>query len=289
MKKLRLAGLFLCALLIAAPAAAQQAAKEKPPQPGVLARVGSETITEQEVQEVLDQMSPTGRTPEAKRRIVENIVELYVFANEAKNVGLLDDPEVQKRLKEMTTVVLARSFFDRYVAGKAEVPDEAVRKEYEKNKKNFEAPAQVHAMHILVKDKGKAEELLARLKKGESFEELAKKESQDPMSARRGGDLGWQSCASLDSKFAKAAAALKKGELSPIVQTGFGYHIIKLIDRKDKRLLTFEEVKEQLRASLERQEIDRLKESYLKKADVEVFMPESQAPGDEEVEPEEGD
>lgn len=297
MKRLYAVALWLCIMALAVPALAgpkaKPAAKEPPkkeaaaPAPGVLARVGQETITEAEVQEVLNRMSPRGRPPDAKRQVLNNIVELYVFANEARKAGLDKDPEVLKRLHETTTVVLARAFFERNVTGKAEVPDADAMKVYEQNKVNYLAPAQIKVEQILVKDKAKADEVLARLKKGEDFAELAKKESKDPMSAAKGGDLGWKGVDSFDPNFIKAVETLKKGELSQPVQTRLGFHIVRLLDRKEPRTLTFDEVKNPIKEGLQRQAVDKLRKQYVDKADVQIFLPEGPgvAPAGEEAAP----
>lgn len=290
MKKLYVFGLLLCALLMATPAVAKEAKKapaKKEPPAGVLARVGQDVITDAEVEEILARTSPKGRPPDAKRRIVEDLVEVYVFAQEGQKAGLLKDAEVKKRLKEATTLILARAFYNRFVDGKAVASDEMVAAEYEKNKANFVSKTQLHLQHILVKEKAEAEKVLARLKKGEPFEEVAKAESKDPMSARKGGDLGWQALGTLDRSFEQAAVALKPGELSGPVQSRFGWHIIKLIERKEPRQLELDEVKEVIRGSLKRQAMEKLREEYVEKADVEIYLKDEPQAAPEEAEVEE--
>ena len=284
MNKLRFVCLLLlCALLAASPALAkdakaagsakkQAAAKDKPA--GIAARVGSEVITEAQLEEVLSRLPAKNRPPDAKRRILQDLVEIYAFAQEARRTGVANDPEVQKAIKDSTTLILAKSFYSKEIVEKATVSDEMARKEYDKRKEGYVAPEQLKVQHILVKDKDTAEKVLARLKKGESFDELAKTESKDQMSASKGGDIGWQSVTSLDPNFVKAALALKKGELSAPVQTRFGYHIIKMGDLKAKRQLSFDEVKNPLKESLKRQEVDRLRKEYVGKIKVQIFLPE---------------
>lgn len=283
MRRLHAAWLLSCILLIAMPAVAAQgipkgkgAAKGRAataaPRAGVLARVGNETITEADVEGVLRRV-PARQRAGAKQRVLNNMIELYVFANEAKKVGMLDDPQVKKRLKEATTLVLARRFRDR-LKRRSLISDKAARKAYEERKANLLAPEELHLQRILVKDKAKADELLARLKKGESFEELARKESQDPMSASKGGDLGWRSAGSFPTELRKAALALKAGELSEPIPCSRGYYIAKLIGKKDKRQMTFDEVKKRLKIELQLEKYKRLKTGYLEKADVQIFLPE---------------
>jgi len=179
-KKLYSVGLLLCALLLAYPAAAKEApkakaapkgalAKGKTPAPGVLARVGSDVITEQEVEEVMDRSGGRSRSPEAKQRVLQDLVEIRVFAQEGKKAGLLNDPEVKARLKEAQTLILARAYYTRQVVDKAEVSDEVARQAYEKHKEGYQSPEQIEVAHILVKEKEKADEIAGRLGKGESF------------------------------------------------------------------------------------------------------------------------
>ena len=288
MRKLHGTWLLVGVLLIAMPAVAAQgvpkgegAAKggitTAAPKGRLLARVGNETITEAEVNGVLSQM-PARERDEARGRVLNGIIELYVFANEARKAGMLDDPEVKERLKEATRLVLARGFREKYLRRKAAVSEEEARKAYEERKANFVVPEQLNLQRILVKDKAKAEEVLARLKKGESFEELAKKESQEPMSASRGGNLGWRSADSLSPALRKSATALKAGELSEPVQSYNGYYIIKLLGKKDERQASFDEIKDRLKITLQMEKYRRLRKEYLEKADAQIFLPEEPRP-----------
>jgi peptidyl-prolyl cis-trans isomerase C len=289
LRKLHGTWLLVGILLIAMPAGAAQgvpkgdgAAKggtttTAAPKGRLLARVGNETITEAEVEGVLSRM-PARERDEARGRVLNGIIELYVFANEARKAGMLDDPEVKERLKDATRLVLASGFRERYLRRKAAVSDEEVRKAYEERKANFVVPEQLSLQRILVKDKAKAEEVLARLKKGESFEELAKKESQDPMSASRGGNMGWQSVDRLPPALRKSATALKVGELGGPVQSSNGYFIIKFLGKKDKRQASFDEIKDRLKFTLQMENYRRLRKEYLDKADAQIFLPEEPRP-----------
>ncbi len=131
------------------------------------------------------------------------------------------------------------------------VTDEELKKFYEDNKKQFQVPAQKKVSHILFEDKSKAEEVLKEINKGGSFAEIAKANSTGP-SAKNGGDIGYitENQQGLDATFAKAAFALEVGEVSEIVKTQFGYHIIKVTDSKASGVKSFAEVKDQLRKQL---------------------------------------
>ncbi|GMR04480.1 MAG: peptidylprolyl isomerase [Thermodesulfobacteriota bacterium] len=136
------------------------------------------------------------------------------------------------------------------------VTDADIKEYYEKNKERFLNPGEVRASHILVRPdmenpdreaakaeaRKKAEALLQRLREGADFKEMAKKYSQDPGSGKKGGDLGWFPRGVMVKTFEDAAFSLKKGELSPIVETVFGFHIIRVEDKKEPTLKPLKEV-----------------------------------------------
>ena len=119
----------------------------------------------------------------------------------------------------------------------------------------------------------RARELLEQLRKGADFKELAKKNSTCP-SAEKGGDLGWFGRGKMDPEFEKAAFAMKKGETSDVVKSSFGYHIIRLDDRRDPKTKTLEQAKKSIERALQKEQADRrlaeLKEDIRKKANVKV-------------------
>lgn len=148
------------------------------------------------------------------------------------------------------------------IAAGIEVSDEELKARYEAQKANYEQAEQRRARHILIRvaedaapkevetAKAKAEKLLEELREGASFKELAKANSEDPGSAKEGGDLGFFSRGQMVPAFDQAAFSLKVGELSEPVRSSFGYHIIKLEEIKEKRLKSFEEVQGQLLAEI---------------------------------------
>jgi peptidyl-prolyl cis-trans isomerase C len=154
---------------------------------------------------------------------------------------------------------------DGEIAGKASVKPEAVTDFYQKNQDKFQQGARVRASHILIgvpqnadaatkqQAKAKAEALLKDLKAGKDFADTAKANSQDPGSAPKGGDLGYFEQGQMVPPFEQAAFALKPGEMSEVVETQFGYHIIKVADRQDSRVVPLEEAKGQIEQYLTQQ------------------------------------
>ena len=169
-------------------------------------------------------------------------------------------------LPGITTIVRHAMVIDKYVksevAAKVRVNPEEEAKFYEENKEKMKRPEAVRASHILLraqKDapaarkqaaKAKAEEVDARAKKGDDFAALAKEFSQDPGSAKNGGDLGFFSKGQMVPDFEKAAWGLKKGEVSDIVQTEYGFHVIKVTDRRAEGYAPLEEVRPQIKEYL---------------------------------------
>lgn len=134
---------------------------------------------------------------------------------------------------------------EKLMAKDIEITDEEVQAYYEENKANFDTPESIEVSHILVEDEETAQKVLDKLKAGEDFAELAKEYSTDTATAENGGELGFITSGEMVEEFEKAAFALKVGEISDIVKTDYGYHIIKATDYKEAKESTYEESKEQ--------------------------------------------
>lgn len=179
------------------------------------------------------------------------------FATQAQQAGVDKNPSVRRQLLDMQERILAEAQLE-HVENAAlpsnELIDKQIRTIYKGEPQRFTTPAQVHARHILIAgqddaSRAKAEKLLADLRTGADFEQLAREHSADPGSAAKGGDLGFFAKGKMVPAFEKAAFALKKsGDLSPVVQTPFGFHIIRLEGHKPATVKPFDEVKDQLRA-----------------------------------------
>lgn len=158
----------------------------------------------------------------------------------------------EKEYRELWRTQLIISKLADKVTAKIKVTPEEVAQYYEDNKEMFVTPEQVKASHILLKTEKEAQEVIEELKKGADFAELAVAKSTDPSAKQNKGDLGYfDQNANLVEEFKTAAFALKTGELTPKpVQTEFGYHVIKVTDRKPETQQTFAEVKDQIEAYL---------------------------------------
>lgn len=160
---------------------------------------------------------------------------------------------------QIEEIIRLKKFFDAEFGDKIKISDEDAQKYYDENKKQFDRPEQVRASHILIKPdttdpnldpnqaqalaRAKAEDLLKQAKAGADFAELAKANSDCPSSAK-GGDLGYFGKGRMVPPFEKAASELEPGQLSGVVKTQFGYHIIKVTDRKEAKTVPFEQAKD---------------------------------------------
>jgi len=248
----------------------------------ILAQVGQYKLTLKEFNDQIRSLPPqlqmaVQRNPELKKQLLDRWVQLNLMALEARKQKLQDKPDVKKRIEEMTNALLAQEYMMENVSDKAKVTDKEIEKYYNKHKSEFMQPEQVRARHILIKvpanatkkqweeARKKALEIRAKLVKGESFAKLAQKYSDDPGSKARGGDLGYFRKGQMVPEFEKAAFALKKGEISQPVKTTFGYHIIKLEDKKPAKQRSLQEVKQEIRQKLLRQKQMELRNKIVEK------------------------
>lgn len=236
----RLATLSLSlALAAAAPAFAQQ---DK-----IVAKVDDIAITESELALAAEDLGErTAQMPDERKReeLINYLVDLKLGARAAAAAKIGEGPEFARRLAYNRDKLL----LDDYLmaeAKKAATP-EAAKKLFDDTVKTLKPEEEVHARHILVPEEAEAKAALARLKKGEDFAKVAGELSKDPGSGKEGGDLGWFAKDRMVPEFAEAAFKLDKGQLSEPVKSQFGWHVIKVEDKRTKPLPSFDEVKPQI-------------------------------------------
>jgi peptidyl-prolyl cis-trans isomerase C len=234
-----------------------------------IAIVNGKAVPSSRAEALKQQVARSGRpiTPEVENQIKEEVIAREIFMQEAKNRGLdaSDDYKAQLELAKQT--ILIRELFADFQK-KSAVTDADVKAEYDK----FVAAnggKEYHARHILVETKEQAEAILASLKKGGKFEDIAKKQSKDPGSGANGGDLDWAAPGNYVKEFSDAMVALKKGEVSAPVQSQFGFHIIRLDDVREAQLPKLEDVKPQITQQLQQQRMTAFQQQLRDKAKVE--------------------
>src|SRR3990167_9828627 len=188
---------------------------------------------------------PQARTPELEQKVKDEVVLREIFIQEAERRGLQASADYKAQMELARQSILIRALFQDFE--KKNQPDEAEAKaEYDKIKA-ANGSQEYRARHILVEKEDEAKALIAQLKAGAKFEDLAKKNSKDPGSAENGGDLDWANPGNYVPEFSEAMLKLKKGEVtSAPVKSQFGWHIIKLEDERTAQFPEFEEVKAQI-------------------------------------------
>ncbi len=196
----------------------------------------------------LDKMlESTGQAnnPELRERARDMLITRELISQEAMNRGVIANPAIQDQLEEARLNILVGAVFDDYIKRDG-VSDSELKAAYDQVKGQFEGK-EYKVRHILVEKEAEAKSILAKLKAGEKFEDLAKANSKDPGSAVKGGDLDWMSPQSLVPEFSKAMVALPKGQLTEKpVKTQYGFHIIRVDDVRESKVPTMAELKPQL-------------------------------------------
>jgi len=205
--------------------------------------------------------------PRHMKRYLDKAVEQKLLLQESLKLELDKDPFIVKRVEELQQRLLIDALYRRITA--EELKEEKLEKYYRENKAKY-TKERVKASHILIKTEAEARDILKQLNEGASFETLAQKNSLDP-SGKRGGDLGFIPRGKMAPKFDKALFALKNvGDISPIVKTRFGYHIIKLTAELQKNTEPFNRVKNMIRRDLEKELIQDYIDKLKKKAKISI-------------------
>lgn len=265
------------AVLAAGPAFAQKPDDKKDP---VVATVDGDKIRLSDLQALHAALpARVRRLPIQRiyRPLLDYAITTHLLAKAGRKAGLENEDQVKRLMTQYLTRVVAQTYL-RQMTQKL-VTDEVLKKAYEKYKSGFKGEEEVRASHILVKTKKEAQEVIAKLDKGGDFAKLAKQHSTGPSKAQ-GGDLGYFQRGQMVKPFAEAAFALKKGAYtkSP-VKTQFGWHVIKLVDRRRKSAPPFERVKDTLRQREARRLQGDVVKGLREKAKIERFnMDGSAAP-----------
>ena len=219
----------------------------------VLATVNGAKITsedfDREVKALPEYIRAMADTPQGKKEMIDTLVMRELILQQAAKDGVDKGKDIEEKLAELKKRIIVDTYLKKKVETESKISDEELKKFYEQNLDKFKAGEQIRASHILVKSEQEAQAILDQLKKGGNFEELAKTKSADS-SAAKGGDLGWFGKGNMVPAFEKAAMSLKEGQLSGIVKSDFGYHIIKLTGKRAAGTRPFDEVKEQIKGAI---------------------------------------
>lgn len=234
-----------------------------------VAVINGQEIPQAQVDQFVKMMTQQGApdTPQLREQVREELINRTILVQAAEKAGVAKQADIQTELELARQSVLIRGLFNDYLA-KHPITEKDMQAEYDKLKQANQQE-EYKSRHILVKEEQEAKDILARLKKGESFEALAKEHSQDPGSGANGGDLGWAAADSYVQPFADALKKLKKGETSEPVKSDFGWHIIQMDDSRQAEFPPFEQVKPQLDEMLRQQTLSNYQEELRKQAKVQ--------------------
>ena len=234
-----------------------------------VAVVNGKPIPSSRVDAVVKQVVAQGQQPDSpqlREMIKKDLIGREVLMQEAENKGFGKDAAVKQQIENARQAIVINALVGDYLK-KNPVTDAEIKAEYDR----FVAQTgdkEYHARHILVATEAEAKDIIAKLKGGAKFEELAKV-SKDG-SAANGGDLDWASPASYVKPFSDAMVALKPGQITQTpVQTQFGYHVIKLEETRPTKLPALEEVKGQVAESLQQKKLAAYRDELLKKAKIQ--------------------
>lgn len=258
---LKPASLLAVTALVAAPVFAQN-----------VATVNGKGIPASKVEQIVKQevAQSQGRltdTPQLREQIKKALIAREVMVQEADKQGFGSKADVKAALENARQSIIINAMIADWVK-KNPVSDAMVKAEYDKAKAQM-GDKEYHARHILVPTEQEAKDLIAKIKAGSKFEDLAKAHSKDG-SAANGGDLDWASPANYVPEFSNAMVALKKGEVTAApVKSQFGYHIIKLEDTRAAKFPTLEEAKPQITQGIQQRRLQEYRDSLVKKAKIQ--------------------
>jgi len=261
---------FVCALLLFTGSLSAQSIKNKAGNATVLATVNGEEITQADIdlfyQELPDQMKQIP-IEQVQNQILDRLIDQQLILGEAKKARLDKRPDIERKLAYEKTKILNESYLE--IVLEKEVTPERIREVYNRAIALEEKREEIKARHILVKTEAEALDIINALKRGGDFISLAKERSTGP-SGKNGGDLGFFTADQMVPPFSKAAYALRKGETSDKpVQTQFGWHVIKVEDRRLAGARPFQELEPQIREQLVTKAYEKIIQQFRKTAKIE--------------------
>lgn len=258
--KFSLSALTAAALIAAAPWAAAQN----------IAIVNGKAVPTARVEALAQQVAASGRPVDdtVRAQLKEEAVLREIFMQEAQKRGIAATAEYKTQMELARQTIMIRALFADYQK-KNPVTDAEIKAEYDKFAA-ANAGQEFRARHILVEKEDEAKAIIASIKGGAKFEDIAKKQSKDPGSGANGGDLDWAAAGSYVAEFSEAMVKLGKGQMTDApVKSQFGWHIIRVDDVRQAQLPNFDEVKPQIAQQMQQQKLSAFQQNLREKAKVE--------------------
>jgi parvulin-like peptidyl-prolyl isomerase len=255
----------------------------------VLGKAGDYVFTKSALDRLISYYAPEKQkflqdNPQQKITLVKRALEVKIISDLARKEGFDQRPEVKEQLAYTMNDQLAREYLTKGMGKDITVTDKEIREYYDTYTDKFSTPEQVRARHILIrippdlpdaekeKAKDKIRAALERIRKGEDFAIIAAEISEDSVTKAKGGDLGYFSRGKMVKAFEDASFSLKPGQVSDIVETLFGYHIIKVEDYKESYQKPFESIKDTIREQLRSEALQSWAKEILRKATADAGM-----------------
>jgi peptidyl-prolyl cis-trans isomerase C len=276
-----LAALVALPCLLPFAAAAEDTA---PAAPKPLATVNGEPITDEQVKIAEEDLGSSfaGMTDEQRREAVLNLlIDIRLGSAAAQKAALSESATFKQRLAYLRDKALMQEYME--TEGAKAVSEDAVKKLYDETVKDLKPETEVRARHILVPTENEAKKAIERLDKGEDFATVAKDLSKDPGSGQQGGDLGFFTREQMVPEFSEAAFKMEPGAVSKPVKSSFGWHVIKVEEKRERPVPTLDQVRDQITLYLTRKKQQDLIKSLREDAKIVRNEP---APAPEKGEPE---
>ncbi|MGQ3360760.1 MAG: peptidylprolyl isomerase, partial [Phreatobacter sp.] len=251
------------------------------PADGILARVQGVEIRQADLdaaEEDIGGQTTAQMSPEQKREyLLSFVIDLTLAAKAAEQRNVQEGADFARKMTYYRNKLLVETLLN--TETRTRVTEEEMRKIYDEQRSRITPEEEVRARHILVETEDEAKALIAQIRGGADFETIAKEKSKDPGGARNGGDLGFFTKGQMVPEFAEAAFAMQAGQLSQApVKSQFGWHIIKLEERRQRQIPSFEQVRGQIEDFLTRRVQADLVQKLRSEAQVERFVPSPARP-----------
>lgn len=239
----------------------------------ILASFREQTITLGEFNQIWEEVPEDYKLQLDKSLVLDQMISEKLLIQEAKYMGLEEDNDVLEQIKKITEQILVQVLIEREILDKIKVNDEEVLEYYEQNKDSFTEKEQVHLYNILLETEEEAQDVLEQLKAGGDFSEIAIEKSAGP-SATQGGDLGYLTRGTIIPEIEEVVFALELEELSEVIKTDFGFHILKITEKKPETVKALEEVKEDIIQTLlpdkQKEAFENFLEELKSKSEIEI-------------------
>jgi len=263
---------FLAAFILALPAAALALDDY------VMLKVNGQNISAAEVERSWEALFPPGTAPEfdtaneaVRQNVLRGMITEKLILIEAEKQGTDKLESVQQQIETAKRKIVLRAFLDQKTASLISEAD--IKAEYEQWVKKMAGQEEIRARHILVANEKEADDLYDKIKDGSDFAKLAEEFSKDPATAGQGGDLGYFTQDKMVKPFAEAAFKLQKGEVSDPVESPFGWHVIKVEDRRPVTIPTLSEAHDGIAEQLQDKKLGSYVSGLLNAADISYFTP----------------